>query len=96
MRLAGMRVWQDAIGNVHGEMRGGSAVAGALLLGSHYDTVKDAGAYDGPLGIVAAIAAVKVLVASHGSCEPKAGVQMPPHSAATLHRHSPAAEQHAG
>lgn len=64
MELAGMRSWTDAIGNVHGEIRGPDASAGAIVLGSHYDTVRDAGAYDGTLGIVTAVAAVKGMVLS--------------------------------
>ena len=59
-----MRSWTDAIGNVHGEIRGPDASAGAIVLGSHYDTVRDAGAYDGTLGIVTAVAAVKGMVLS--------------------------------
>ena len=76
MRLAGMHSWRDAIGNVHGELRGAQASPSALLFGSHYDTVKDAGAYDGPLGIVTAIAAVKAHVATSADCVPTdAGVE---------------------
>lgn len=59
-----MQSWVDAIGNVHGELRGPDADDGAVVLGSHYDTVRDAGAYDGTLGIVTAISAVKGLVLS--------------------------------
>lgn len=70
MKLAGMHTWQDAIGNVHGELRGVNASPSALLMGSHYDTVKDAGAFDGPLGIVTAVAAVKALVATSPQCMP--------------------------
>lgn len=64
MELAGMQAWTDAIGNVHGEIMGPAALDGAIVLGSHYDTVRDAGAYDGTLGIVTAIAAVKAMVLS--------------------------------
>jgi hypothetical protein len=71
MQLAGMRTWQDAIGNVHGELRGVNSSASALLLGSHYDTVKDAGAFDGSMGIITAIAAVKALVATSRQCTPR-------------------------
>ncbi len=35
--------------------------APALLLGSHLDSVRDAGRYDGPLGILVAIEAVDQL-----------------------------------
>jgi len=61
MRDAGLRTWVDDLGNVHGRSDGANATAPALLMGSHLDTVIDAGRYDGALGIVAAIGAVKVL-----------------------------------
>lgn len=61
MEDAGMTTWVDSIGNVHGRAAGSNPSAPALLLGSHYDTVIDAGMYDGALGIIVAIAAVKAL-----------------------------------
>ena len=41
-----------------GSLPGSDPDAGTLLLGSHLDTVRDAGAFDGPLGVLAAIACV--------------------------------------
>lgn len=59
MREAGMTARLDAAGNLVGRRPGlGGAEAGTLLLGSHLDTVRDAGAFDGPLGVVLAIALV--------------------------------------
>ena len=60
MKDAGLRTWVDAVGSVHGRAGEGSG-GRALLLGSHYDTVVDGGKFDGALGIVLAIAAVKAL-----------------------------------
>src|SRR5919199_276216 len=62
MRAAGMAVRRDAIGNVVGrwEPAGGRA-AGPLLMGSHIDTVVDAGRYDGMLGVLVALACVERL-----------------------------------
>ena len=57
-----MHTWTDDVANVHGRIRGQNATAPALVIGSHYDTVKDAGRFDGALGILAGIAAVKALV----------------------------------
>jgi len=61
MRAAGMTVRRDAIGNVIGRIEGAERGAPALLLGSHLDTVPDAGRYDGALGVLAAIAVVERL-----------------------------------
>ena len=58
---AGMRAAFDAVGNVVGRYEGTDKNAPALLLGSHYDTVRNAGKYDGPYGIIAAIAVVQAL-----------------------------------
>ena len=51
----------DVVGNVHGRLKAVDPKAPAMLMGSHYDTVIDAGRFDGPLGILVAIAAVKAL-----------------------------------
>jgi N-carbamoyl-L-amino-acid hydrolase len=52
MLAANMSVEIDAIGNVVGRMPCGRAGAKTFITGSHYDTVIDAGRYDGRLGIV--------------------------------------------
>lgn len=61
MREAGMSVRVDAIGNLIGHYDGEKAGAKILLLGSHLDTVRNAGKFDGPLGVVLAIACVEEL-----------------------------------
>jgi allantoate deiminase len=58
MGEAGMAVRFDAAGNLVGHLPGSEPGAGTLLLGSHLDTVRDAGAFDGPLGVLAAVACV--------------------------------------
>jgi allantoate deiminase len=60
MAAAGMEVRVDAAGNLVGHLPGTDA-AGTLVLGSHLDTVRDAGAFDGPLGVLAAVACVERL-----------------------------------
>ncbi|MET0360167.1 MAG: allantoate amidohydrolase [Sphingobium sp.] len=52
MRDAGLTVRQDAAGNLIGRLEGEGP---ALLIGSHIDSVRDAGAFDGPLGIMLGI-----------------------------------------
>uniref|UniRef100_A0A7C8ZXM5 allantoate deiminase n=1 Tax=Opuntia streptacantha TaxID=393608 RepID=A0A7C8ZXM5_OPUST len=64
MEDAGLRTWVDHMGNVHGRVDGMDASSAALLMGSHYDTVVDAGRFDGALGIVSAISALKALKVS--------------------------------
>lgn len=61
MREAGMTVSEDAIGNLIGRYEGAHLGAKAFLLGSHLDTVRNAGAFDGPLGVVLAIECVAKL-----------------------------------
>ena len=61
MQQAGMRTWQDAVGNIVGRYEAAQPGAQALLLGSHLDTVRDAGRYDGMLGVLAAIEVVDAL-----------------------------------
>src|SRR5579864_9643352 len=58
MREAGMRAHLDAIGNVCGRYEGERPGQPCLMLGSHYDTVRDAGKWDGPLGLITAISCV--------------------------------------
>ena len=57
-----MDAYIDKVANVRGRVRGREKNAPVLLLGSHYDTVKDAGRFDGILGVLVPIAAVKALL----------------------------------
>jgi len=61
MRDAGLSTWQDAAGNQCGRIEGREPGLPALLLGSHIDTVPDAGRYDGMLGVLLAISVAKRL-----------------------------------
>jgi allantoate deiminase len=61
MTEAGLVTWQDAAGNQCGRREGVADGLPALLLGSHIDTVPDAGRYDGMLGVLLAIAVAKRL-----------------------------------
>jgi N-carbamoyl-L-amino-acid hydrolase len=51
----------DAVGNVVGRYHGNSPGAPSLLTGSHYDTVRNGGQYDGRLGIFVPMACVQQL-----------------------------------
>ena len=59
MREAGMQASVDPIGNVVGRYEGEKRPC--LMLGSHLDTVRDAGRYDGMLGVISAIECVAAL-----------------------------------
>ncbi len=61
MREAGMKTRIDGIGNLIGHYDAKIPDAKILLLGSHLDTVRDAGRFDGPLGVLLAIACVEEL-----------------------------------
>ncbi len=61
MLAAGMTVHEDAVGNVIGRYEGRTPGAPAIMLGSHLDTVVQAGRYDGALGVLSAIDAVRSL-----------------------------------
>ena len=64
MREAGMRAAVDAMGNCAGRYEGERPDLPCLMLGSHLDTVRDAGKYDGMLGVIAAIECVGALHAT--------------------------------
>jgi allantoate deiminase len=55
MDALGMKTHVDAVGNLRGFWRPDGASSRRLVLGSHIDTVPDAGAYDGVLGVVLAL-----------------------------------------
>ena len=61
MREAGMQAKLDAIGNAAGRYEGERPGLPCLMLGSHLDTVRDAGKYDGMLGVISAIECVSFL-----------------------------------
>jgi allantoate deiminase len=61
MRAAGLTVREDGITNLIGTWRSENRNAKTLLLGSHLDTVRNAGKYDGPLGVLVALAAAEQL-----------------------------------
>ena len=61
MEAAGMTVQVDAVGNVRGLYEGLTPDAPRLLIGSHLDTVPNAGAFDGVLGVVLGVALLEEL-----------------------------------
>jgi allantoate deiminase len=61
MQEAGLNAHIDALGSVIGRVEGANPEAPALLIGSHIDSVVDAGRYDGNLGVVLGIVVVEAL-----------------------------------
>jgi allantoate deiminase len=72
MRAAGLSVREDAVGNLFGRIEGDSPRT--VLTGSHIDTVRLGGRYDGALGVLAALAALRVL--GEHQTKPKKSVEM--------------------
>lgn len=64
MREAGMDAHLDAMGNCVGRYEGATPGLPCLMLGSHLDTVRDAGRYDGMLGVLSAVECVAALHAT--------------------------------
>lgn len=52
-RECGLNTWMDCAGNVHGVLSSGRENAKEIFIGSHIDTVRQGGIFDGLLGVVA-------------------------------------------
>jgi beta-ureidopropionase / N-carbamoyl-L-amino-acid hydrolase len=61
MRQAGLKIHIDAIGNIFGRFEGSDTNGPAVLAGSHLDTVIHGGKYDGPVGVIGALEAVRTI-----------------------------------
>ena len=61
MEAAGLQVHQDDAGNLSGFLRCGPEGGKTFLLGSHLDSVPHGGRFDGPLGVLAALEALRVV-----------------------------------
>ena len=65
MKEAGLEVFCDSIGNVRGICKSNAHNAKHFVIGSHYDTVFNAGKFDGPLGIIIGIEIAHRLIAEN-------------------------------
>jgi allantoate deiminase len=61
MKAAGMTVRKDGLNNIIGHYEGKDPTAPVLLIGSHLDSVIEAGKYDGTLGVISGIEVVQTL-----------------------------------
>ena len=59
MEEAGLNVRIDKIGNIFGRKEGSKESLGAVMSGSHLDSVLNGGMFDGPLGVISALEAVR-------------------------------------
>jgi len=71
MRDAGLEVFEDQAGNLIGRRDCGDPEAGTVACGSHIDSVRNAGRFDGPMGVVAGILAMDRIS--------KSGLKLPYH-----------------
>lgn len=62
MVLAGLEVYEDAAGTVIGRLEGELKDAPTVMVGSHYDSVKNGGNFDGPAGVVTALETARVMM----------------------------------
>ncbi len=61
LRQAGLKIHIDRVGNIFGRLEGRNPGAPAVLVGSHLDTVVQGGKFDGTVGVVGALEAVRTL-----------------------------------
>ncbi|MFN2363933.1 MAG: M20/M25/M40 family metallo-hydrolase, partial [Halarsenatibacteraceae bacterium] len=61
MEEAGLKVKQDPLGTIFGRQAGQDNSLPAIMFGSHLDTVKNGGLFDGTLGIMAGLEVINTL-----------------------------------
>lgn len=74
MEEAGLAVSEDAIGNLYGRLEGQDPSLPVVMTGSHLDSVPNGGAFDGPLGCISSLLAVKAIKAR--GIQPKRGIEV--------------------
>lgn len=61
MTKAGLRVYEDAAGTIIGRLDGEMKDAPVVMIGSHYDSVRNGGNFDGPAGVITALEVARVI-----------------------------------
>lgn len=74
MRAMGLDTYYDDAGNLFGRLASEDPEAGTILTGSHVDTVKCGGKYDGAFGIIAGVLALRYLKETYGP--PKRNIEV--------------------
>ena len=73
-REAGMTVRSDAVGNIFARWEGANAKLALVATGSHIDAIPNAGKYDGVVGVLGAIEAIRALKKS--GCRPQRAIEL--------------------
>jgi allantoate deiminase len=60
MKKAGLKVYEDAAGTIFGRLEGEFENGPVVMLGSHFDSVKNGGNFDGPAGVVMGLEVARV------------------------------------
>ncbi|CAH0190899.1 Allantoate amidohydrolase [Peribacillus sp. Bi96] len=66
MEKENLDTYFDSVGNLFGRLEGTGSSGGTILTGSHIDTVRNGGKYDGAYGVIASFLAVKRLYKAYG------------------------------
>ncbi|MGE7761285.1 allantoate deiminase [Peribacillus sp. NPDC097895] len=66
MEKENLDTYFDSVGNLFGRLEGTGSAGGTILTGSHIDTVRNGGKYDGAYGVIASFLAVKRLYKTYG------------------------------
>lgn len=61
MKRIGLHVYEDSVGNVIGRLDGELKEQPKVMLGSHFDSVRNGGNFDGPAGVVTALEVARVI-----------------------------------
>lgn len=70
MQELGMKIRVDGIGNIIGRLGGTDIDAAPVIVGSHLDSVPEGGRYDGVLGVVGGLAAIRRVKAEGNTRHP--------------------------
>ncbi len=65
MREAGLETYIDNIGNVRGKLKSNNPEAKTFVIGSHYDTVRNAGKFEGTLGILTGLDVIENIISKN-------------------------------
>jgi len=73
-REAGLKLREDAVGNIFARWEGANKKLPAIATGSHIDAIPNAGKYDGVVGVLGGIEAIRVLQAA--GFQPKRSIEL--------------------